>query len=57
LSFAQVVTLSGLPSNPNTIFTVTYKHGVHHAHGEMVDGDTVKVKNGMIFNVTPTDKS
>src|SRR5262245_16132176 len=26
LSFAQVVSLSGLPSNPNTIFTVTYKH-------------------------------
>lgn len=57
VSFTEIVTLANLPSNPNTIFTVTYKHGVHDAHGEMVEGDTVKVKNRMNFNVTPTDKS
>jgi hypothetical protein len=44
--------------NDTTVYTVTYKRG----HGEkpegtMVDGDNVKLKSGMIFNVTPTDKS
>jgi hypothetical protein len=58
LSFAQVVALSGLPSTPTTVFTVTYRRGEgHKPDGTLVEGETVKIKDGMIFNVTATDKS
>lgn len=57
VSFAEIVALSKLQGDANTIFTVTYSNGRHHAKGSMVEGDTVKIKDGMIFNVTPTNKS
>jgi hypothetical protein len=58
LSFADIVALSGLPGGPNTVFTVTYRRGEgKKPEGTLVDGDTVKVKDGMIFNVTATNKS
>lgn len=58
LSFADVVALSGLPTGPNFVFTVTYTRGeAQKPQGTMVEGDKVKVKDGMIFNVTATDKS
>ncbi len=42
----------------NIVYTVTFKRG-HDSkpEGTMVEGDSVKVKPGMIFNVTRTDKS
>ena len=60
ISFIDIVSLAF--ENPattgNTVYTVTYKKGPEHKpEGTMVDGDTVKVKSGMIFNVTATDKS
>jgi|GEM_PF-813365 hypothetical protein len=60
LSFTEVVLLAfETPSeNANTIYTVTYRNGVHsHPEGSLVFGEKVEVKDGMIFNVTPTDKS
>ena len=58
LSFSEIVALSGLPSGPNTVFTVTYRRGEgHKPEGTLVEGETVKVKDGMVFNVTATDKS
>jgi hypothetical protein len=59
LTFDQVVALSGLPSDPNTIFTITYRRGEgNKPDGSMVEGgDPVKVKDGMIFNVEPTNRS
>jgi hypothetical protein len=57
LSFSQVVALSGLPNDPNTIFTVTYRRGEGNKEGTLVQGESVKVKEGMIFDVTPTNKS
>lgn len=60
LSFAQLVALAfPTPSgNPNTIYTVTYRKGEgNKPEGTLVDGETVKIKDGMIFNVTGTDKS
>jgi len=57
ISFAEVVEMSGLPSTPNTIFTVTYRRGEGNKEGTLVEGESVKVKDGMIFNVTATDKS
>lgn len=57
LSFSEVVALSGLPNDPNTIFTVTYRRGEGNKEGTLVEGESVKVKEGMIFDVTPTNKS
>ena len=60
LSYIDVVRLAfeNPTINENIIYTVTYKRGHDHkSEGTMVDGDTVKVKPGMIFNVTRTDKS
>lgn len=59
ISFQQVVELANLGGGgENIVFTVTYKRGEgHKPEGTMVEGDTVKVKDGMIFNVTRTDKS
>jgi hypothetical protein len=60
LSFREVVALAfESPVFSDTIiYTVTYKRG----HGEkpegtMVDGDEVRVKEDMVFNVARTDKS
>jgi outer membrane protein assembly factor BamB len=59
LSFSDIVALA-FDNTPgeNTMFTVTYRKGQgNKPEGTLVDGDTVKVKDGMIFNVTATDKS
>lgn len=62
LTFEQVVELA-FPNNPwgnaNTIYTVAYRRGEgSKPQGSMVQGgESVKVKDGMIFDVTPTDKS
>lgn len=59
LSFDEVVALAdNLPSGPNVIYTVTYRRGEgNKPEGILVRGETVRVKQGMIFNVTATDKS
>lgn len=58
ISFDEVVTLSGIPQDPNTEFTITYTRGHgDKPQGQLVAGETVKVKEGMIFNVTATNKS
>ena len=60
LSFSEVVTLAfgSAPGGNNIIFTVTYKRGHgNKPEGTLVEGDGVKIKDGMIFNVTRTDKS
>lgn len=60
LSFSEVVVLAfGSPATgDNIIYTVTYKRGHgNKPEGTLVEGDTVKVKDGMVFNVTRTDKS
>ena len=60
LTFDEVVTLAfgTPPPGGNIIFTVTYKRGHgNKPEGTLVEGETVKIKDGMIFNVTRTDKS
>ncbi|UTW59044.1 multiubiquitin domain-containing protein [Kordiimonas sp. SCSIO 12603] len=47
-----------MQDGPNTSYTVSYRKG----HGEtpegtIIEGEFVRVKKGMIFNVTATDKS
>lgn len=60
LSFAEVVALAfdDASAGENRVFTVNYrrKHG-EKPEGSMVVGDVVKLKEGLIFSVTRTDKS
>jgi len=60
ITFIQVVELAFNVTSiePNIVYTVTYKRGEgDKPEGVMVNGDIVKVKNRMIFNVTQTNKS
>lgn len=60
ISFAEVVKLAfgQPPEGGNIMYTVTYKRGHgKKPEGTLVEGESVKVKEGMIFNVTRTDKS
>lgn len=60
LTFDEVVALAydPVPNSPNWIFTITYRRGNgHKPEGTLRPGESVKVKEGMIFNVTATDKS
>ena len=60
ISFAEIVTLAfdNPPTGENIILTVTYHKGEgNKPEGTLIIGETVKVKGGMIFNVTATDKS
>ncbi|MGB7220080.1 MAG: multiubiquitin domain-containing protein [Vicinamibacterales bacterium] len=60
MSFADIVALAfdNPPTGPNIVFTVTYRKGEgDKPEGTLVPGGTVKIKDGMVFNVTATDKS
>lgn len=60
ISFEEIVTLAfdAPPAGENTVYTVTYRKGHgNKPEGTLVPGATTKVKEGMIFNVTATDKS
>ena len=47
------------PTGPNVEFTITYRKGgnEHRPEGTLSGDETVKVKEGTVFNVTATDKS
>jgi len=60
LTFEEVVALAfeNPPTGENVMSTVTYRRGEgNKPEGSLVAGETVKVKEGMIINVTATDKS
>ena len=60
ISYEEVIVLAfGSYSNDeNVVYTVTYSKGPDsHHEGSLVKGCSVKVKDGMIFNVTQTNKS
>lgn len=60
LSFGEALALafSPVPEGPNWVFTVTFRRGEgNKPEGSMTYDSTVKVKKGMVFNVTATDKS
>lgn len=58
LSFAEIVALANLPSGENVTYTVTHRRGPsNRPDGTLTEGETVKVKEGMVFDVTATDKS
>ncbi len=41
----------------NFKYTITYLKGVGDAEGDLVEGEKIMVKNGMVFNVRRSDKS
>jgi hypothetical protein len=60
LTFDELISLGfdDPPTGEFICFTITYRRG----HGEkpagtLIEGEPVRVKDGMIFNVTATDKS
>lgn len=61
LTVAQVVALAfdNPPTGENIEFTITFRKGDNgnRPEGSMSGDDTVKVKEGTVFNVTATDKS
>jgi hypothetical protein len=58
-TFDQIIALAeGLPKGPNILYTITYRKAEAPKHeGTLVEGGTVTIKEGPIFNVTPSDKS
>ncbi len=59
-TFAEIVKLAfeNPPYGENTLFSVTYRKGHgNKPEGILAEGESVKVKEGMIFDVTATDKS
>lgn len=60
LSYLQVVALAfdPVPTGPNWVFTITYRNGPRaNPEGTLLPDETVRLKKGMVFNVTATDKS
>lgn len=60
LSFNDVVLLAfnPPPTGPNVGFTITYRKGPPaNRKGSLLEGGFVRIKEGMIFDVTPTDRS
>jgi len=60
ITYAEVVTLevSNYASHPEITYSVIYKRGHgNKPQGVLVPGASVKVKEGMIFNVSETGQS
>lgn len=60
ISYAEVVTLEfpDFPRHPERTYSVTYKRGQgNKPEGVLAPGGSVKVKDGMEFNVTDTGQS
>ena len=60
LSFAELVALAfnnNPPTGPNVVITVTYSKGEDGKQGTLLEGQSVRIKDEMVFNVTATDKS
>lgn len=59
ISYREVIELAfgSYSDDENVVYTVTYSKGEDRKEGSLTKGQTVKVKDGMVFNVTRTDKS
>ncbi|WP_323799135.1 multiubiquitin domain-containing protein [Parasphingorhabdus sp.] len=60
ISYETLVDLADLTvqAGPNIYYTVTYRKGPRrNPEGSMQPGESVQIKNGMVFNVRATDKS
>ena len=60
LTFADLIALAfeTPPSGENVSFTVSYRKGPkRRPEGSLLEGDGIRIKEGMVFNVSATDKS
>lgn len=60
ISYAEVVTLEvpDYPQHPEVTYSVKYTNGPNNRpEGSLAKGESVKVKDGMIFNVSETGQS
>ena len=58
MTFQEIVTLAQLATGPNVSYTVNYRRGHgNKPEGILSPGGSVKVKDGMIFNVSETGQS
>ncbi len=60
ISFEQIVRLAfpDGPPTPQTVYTVAFSNGPpRNPEGKMVAGQTVKIRDGMVFDVTETSRS
>jgi multiubiquitin len=60
VTFDEIVKLAypTPPTGANILYTISYEDGPPaNPEGSLKESGTVNVKNGMIFNVTATDKS
>lgn len=60
ISFDELVALAfeNPPTGEFICFTITYRRGHgNKPEGTLSEGESVRVREGMIFNVTATDKS
>lgn len=60
VSFERVVKLAfpDAQPSPQTVYTVAYSNGPpRNREGKMVPGQTVKIQDGMVFDVTETSRS
>ncbi len=59
ISFIQVIELAfdSYEEADNIVYTVSYSKGEDKKEGTLTKGQTVRAKDGMIFNATRTDKS
>ena len=60
VSYDEVVNIAfpNHPVNPNIYFEVFYKNAdASPRDSSLLEGETVKVKNGTVFHVTQTDRS
>lgn len=60
ITYAEVVTLEvpEYSQHPEITYSVTYKKGHGNSPGGVLSpGGSVKVKEGMVFNVSPTGQS
>jgi hypothetical protein len=61
ISYEQVVNLAyagNPPTGENILITVGFRRGHGEKHdGDLEPGQSVKVKDGMVFDVTATDRS
>lgn len=59
ITYVDLVTLADpdYPQHPETTYSVTYKRGHGNNEGTLSPGGSVKVKEGMVFNVSRTGQS
>lgn len=60
MTYADIVALAfdgHPPTGENVVITVTYTKGEDHREASLLPGQSVKVKEEMIFDVVATDRS